>query len=236
MADFSDLYTDVMDSLNRPTTETAVLAACKKRINDTIRLIQRRRAYRKTERLVTVTYPANALTIDLTAVCDGKLRDLISVQMLGESTAKSGVILPYKSYAQLQAARMKYQRLNEPANLNEWQYVTEFFGHENFTTRVHRYYVFLMNGEVGLYPTPTSDVTLLVFAHTWLPDLSADADTNFLLDWAYDLVHDYSLHRMSVYLKQDNRTPLTKEEFALGLEALDLLDSQMSENYISQHE
>lgn len=236
MADFSDLYTDVMDGLNRPVTETTVLAACKKRINDGIRLIQRRRAYRKTERLVTVTYPASTLMIDLTAVCEGKLRDLICVQVLGDSSANGGTILPYKSYAQLQAARMKYQTLNMPANLNEWQYITEFFGHENFTTRVHRYYVFLMNGQVGLYPTPASDVNLLVFAHTWLPDLVNDTDTNFLLDWAYDLVHDYALHRMSVYLKQDNRTPLTKEEFIAGLEALDLLDSQMSENYITKQE
>jgi len=234
MADFSNLYTDVMDAVSRPVTETAVLAACKRRINDAVMRIQRRRAFRKTERLVNVTYPANALTIDLTSVCGGKLRDLISVQLLGTSTAKSGVILPYQSYAQLQAARLKYQSLNEPSNLNEWQYITEFFGHENFTTRVHRYYVFLMNGELGLYPTPTTDIELLVFAHTWLPDLDADADTNFLLDWAYDLIYDYSVHRMCIYLKQDSRTQFTKEEWTAGLEALDLLDSQMSESYIAR--
>jgi len=233
MADFSDLYTDVMDAVGRPITETAVLAACKRRINDAVMRIQRRRAYRKTERLVNVTYPANALTIDLTSVCGGKLRDLLCTQLLGTSTAKSGVILPYRSYAQLQAARNKYQRLNEPGNMSEWQYVTDLVGHENYTTNVHRYYVFLMNGELGLYPTPSTDVELLVFAHSWLPDLDADADTNFLIDWAYDLLYDYAVHRMSIYLKQDSRTQFTKEEWNAGLESLDQLDSQMAENYMS---
>lgn len=233
MADFSDIYEDVMDTINRPTTETLVLAACKRRINDAIRIMQRRRAYRKTERLVAITYPANALTVNVTAFCGGTIRDLICVQLLGTADAKSGTVLPYKSLTQLLGAKQKYQNLNTPGNINEWEFITEQFGHETYASRVHRYYVFLMNGEIGLYPTPTTDTFLLLFGHVWLPDLSADADTNFFLDFGYDLVHDFAVHRMCAYLKQDNRLQFTKEEFALGLDALDLLDSQMSENYTS---
>ena len=233
MADFSDIYEDVMDTINRPTTETLVLAACKRRINDAIRFIQRRRAYRKTERLVSITYPANALTIDVTSFCGGTIRDLICTQLLGTIDAKGGTILPFKNYTQLMGAKQKYQNLNTPGNINEWRYITEQFGHETYAANVHRYYVFLMNGEIGLYPTPTTDTFLLLFGHVWLPDLSADADTNFMLDFAYDLIHDFAVHKMSIYLKQDNRLQFTKEEFALALEALDLLDSQMSENYVS---
>lgn len=233
MADFQDIYTDVMDTINRPTSETTVLAACKKRVNDAIRLIQRKRAFRLTERLAQFTYPANALMVDLTEVCEGTLRDLICTQLLGETTANGGLILPYMSYAQLQAARGKYQRMNQVPNISEWQYITEQVGHETYSTYVHKYYVFLINNKIGLYPTPTNDVELLPFVHIWLADLVEDIDTNFLLDWGYDLIHTLAVHKMNQYLKQDSAYALTKEELTEALDALVLLDSQMTETYIT---
>ncbi len=236
MANFLEIVTDVMDTINRPMTETGVVSACEKRVNDAIRQVQRKRAFRLTERLVQVTYPASALTVDLTAVCEGTLRDLICVQLLGTSAANGGTILPYKSYAQLQRARQKYQSMHEAVGVNEWQYVNEFFGHENYTTRVHRYYVFLLNGKLGLYSVPTTAVELLVFAHVWLPDLADDTDTNFLLDWGYDVIHALAVKKMCMYLKQDVRQPLTKEEFDEALLSLYELDSQMSESYVTTQE
>lgn len=229
---FVDAYTDLMDQINRPLTETAVLASAKKRINEAVMIAQQERAMNYTQRLTKVPYPANTLMINLSTVCEGTLRDVMSVQVLGTVSDNGGDILFYKTYNQIQAARRKYQ-LKRASSVTEYDYLLSQFGHETYTGIVHKYYAFSLANNIGLYPVPTAAVNLLLHSHIWLPQLSADADTNFFLDFAYNVIMDIALQRMCVYMKEDNRYLVTQNQIDKQLSALRAWDSQVAESSLT---
>ena len=73
---------------------------------------------------------------------------------------------------------------------------------------------------IGLYPTPTADTNLLLHLHIWLPELVEPTDTNFLLNYATDLILMRAVKRMCIYLKEDNRMPYAQAEFDEGYKSL----------------
>lgn len=235
MADFQTATEDLMDMVSRPLSELTVFNAAKRELNNAVRWLQRNHAYRFTERLTRFTYPASTLTIKLDSVCEGTLRDINSFQLLGTADANGGQILEYKTYNQIQASRRKFQR--ETANgsaAQEVQFVCDTIGNETYTSLVHKYFFFRMGEDLGLYPTPTADVEILMNAHIWLPEMTLDADTNFFLTYGYDVVQMVALKKMGIYLKEDNRFGMTQEEINAEVSTLIAWDSQVAESPLTQ--
>jgi hypothetical protein len=227
MPTFQKAYTDLMDMVCRPLSDIVVLAAAKREINQAVRQIQRERAYKLTERLFTFTYPANTLLINLDSICEGTLRDLQSVQLLSDETKTEGILLDVKTYPWLQAERGRYQKGQTPVG---WEYQQDLAAVERFSTTVTKnnsYYVVRVGNGIVLYPTPKVGVPLLVNCHIWLPELEGDEDTNFLLEYGYDVILAIAQRRMTTYLKQDSRFMIAETEVKAGTDTLNQWDSQV---------
>lgn len=214
---FVTAYTDLLDYINRPSSE--LLTQAKREINNALLWLQRKRPFKMTERLIRVTYPANALHINLSAACEGTLRNLLNVSMLATATDTVGKLLEITSYDLLMRERRQWQGDHEP--LPEYQAINDPSTHSNYTDSIHKYRVFQVGeNNIGLYPTPTIDVNLVIDLHIWLPELVATTDTNFFFIYAYDVLLLRALSRTNLYLKEDRRISVSQAELAESYEAL----------------
>ena len=212
-----DAQTALLDYVNRPASEMA--AQAKREINNALSWVQRQHEFKYTERLISVLYPANTLTMELTGACEGYPRNWLSFQELATASDTSGQLLELTSYAQIQAERGKFQRRFGSPDAEH--------SHQEFTSDVHARRVFLSDKGFGLYPTPVADVTLLINLHVILPRLSEDTDTNFLLDFGFDFIIDKALSRMNMFMKEDVHVPVSEEQMAKDFESLIQWDSQI---------
>src|SRR5690606_29775373 len=223
-------YTDMMDLIMRPTSDTNTLARVKLEINLAINYIQRRHAFRFAERLMKVTYPANTLQVNITEGCAGNLRDIISAQYLVNESDNTGQNLKITNYARIQSAREDYQKRHSTVDFSlEVDSVSNALTHGSYVNLVHKYFLFRLGQNIGLYPTPAQDCYILLHHRIFLDPLSADSDTNFILDYGYDLVQAIALRRLSIYLKNDNRYLMTTEEFEDAFQTFVRLDSDVSD-------
>lgn len=230
---FTQAYTRLMGLVNRPTSETAVLAEAKAQINDAINTLQRERAFVRAETVTELEYPATTQYVDLTATLSGiSIRDVKSVQLTNETGTKNGRPLMIKSYSQLQADRMAYSR-RDP----EWRN-SPIYGAATIDTTIEDGYrddllAFIAGQQFGLYPAPSTAATLLLHYNKWLPELSSDSDTNFLLDFGFDVIILMALRGMQIYMKTDGRYQVTAEEVAEKVASLHAWDSQLRESNIT---
>lgn len=226
MPTFSDAYGDILDYINRPASE--MLTQAKREIRNTLLWMQRIHKFQMCERLVRLTYPASQVTVDITEACDGRPRDFLNFQLLGSATSTSGSFLKAKTYNELMQERFKYERSKDPTG-NEFRDSTPE-DDQTFANHVRSFsdgYVFLSGKNIGLFPTPTVDKYLLINLHVWLAELSADDDTNFLLENCYDFVLLKSLKRFNIYLKDEGRLPITNEEVTDGWVSVTQWDSEV---------
>ena len=216
---FLELRTKILGYLHRPASEMGSIVDFE--INAALLQIQRWHEFKYVERLVEITYPASAQTLSLTGACEGTLRNLISAQALANTGANTGQVLKIVSYNTLMQRRLKYERNNTYNNSSP------SLSHGEFVQEVRNYDLFLMNNEIGLYPTPSITVPLLLNLSIWLPALVDDSDSNFLTEVAYDFVVDKALSRLHYYLKDDERSEEFDKKIAEDFEALKQWDAQI---------
>jgi hypothetical protein len=236
MAIFSELFTDLLDAVNRPANDG--LVAVKREINNAIMQTQRRHRFKMAERLVRFTYPAGADFVDLTDVCGGLPRDFIFLQSLAAPDSANGQHVDFMSYGYLMNERRNWNRSQTsaaeeflPANMPTGDEST----HSAYVQNLHRFYAFLINSKIGLYPRPSSDVYLLLNLHIWLPKLVNDTDTNFFLDYCYDYVHMMALRKLHVFFKVDSRYSVTDKEVQEAWNDVQLWDGTISNTPLGTH-
>lgn len=214
MAIFQELYTDLLDTINRPASDG--LVAVKREINAAIMQTQRRHKFKYAERLIRLTYPANADTVNITEACDGLPRDYIVLQSLSEANAPMGQHIDFMSYGYLFNDRRNWNR-TQVVGIDEYAPINspnsgDPSTHAAYVQNLHKFYAFILNKQIGLYPRPTSDVYLLLNLHVWLPKLVNPTDTNFFLDYCYDYIHMLALRKLHIFYKMDARYQVTNEE------------------------
>src|SRR3990172_6021804 len=166
MENFVDIYTDVLDYINRPASE--MLARAKREVNNAMYFLQRKHMFKMAERTFRVTYPANTLTVDITQAAEGTIRDYINVQLLSGPTAISGVPIYIKSYNEVLKEREQFQGKHEYHDDIEQPSVPEYDSHAEYTRNTNRYHLFLSGqNKVGLYPTPGQETYLLFNCIFW---------------------------------------------------------------------
>ena len=212
------LRTSVLGFINRPASELG--DQVDEAINTVLLRMQRLHKFKFSERLVEVVYPANTLQLELTGACEGTPRDIISIQQLS-GTTKFGSRLKVLTYLDVINRRGTY------ANHYQADTTESVVTHSTFVNEIRGYDAFLVNNAIGLYPTPTVDVNLLVNLHIWLPELVEDTDENFFSELAHDLVVDMTLERMNIFLKEDDRTEISAKQIAEGWEALKQWDAHV---------
>lgn len=228
MATFATTYTSLLRKINRPATETDILAECKDAINAAVLQLQRDHAFAYTEALATFEYAANALYVDVGTVCNGLIRDYISLQQIAVGGTYEGKPIKIKSYSQIQTDRINHYRKHSiddtqifaetsPGLTIEDGYREDRFG-------------WVMGRNIGIYPRPTQATTYLIHFHSWLPALVADGDTNFFLDYAQDLVQMLALKRLHIVMGVDSRFAVSQEEVNASILNLHTWDSQVKEN------
>jgi hypothetical protein len=223
MPTFLQAQTAVLDYINRPSSE--MLTVVKREINLTILWMQRMHKFQYSERVIRLTYPATAVSIDLTEPCGGRLRDVINLQLLSTDTGIAGRPLWVRSFDAIIQERSKFLRghRHDEDELPQNSDLT----FDSWVTRNASYYGFLSGENLGLYPTPTVTQYLLINLHIWLAELSADSDTNFLLENCYDFIILKTLQRYNTYSKQDGRNPVSAEELAILWEGIKQWDGQV---------
>lgn len=232
---FQTAYEGLMDMVSRPTSETVVLAAAKREINAAVRIIQRMHAFVMTEKIAALTYTAAAQTVSVTGLSGGAMRDLRSVQQLSASGNYEGKPLAIKSYMQLQADRKRYAGRYPAGSTPSFDQAADFVDcfsiEEGY--RSDRIAFTLGGTLLGLYPRPSETTYLELNYNAWLAEMSGTTDTNFLLDFALDVVLMIALGRMHIYLKADSRYGYSREEVKEGLQSLIQWDSQLRETPIT---
>ncbi len=209
---FQDIYTDLLDYVNRPASELLVQA--KREVNLALLWMQRKHKFNLSERLITVTYPANTLLINITEACEGRPRDYLNFQLLSSADAQSGTFIPAKSFDAVMQERFKYQRSKSPRE-GEFRDVVNPPDDQTYYNHLRSYgdgFVFFSGDRVGLYTNPTTDRYLMINLHVWLAPLEENDDTNFLLQNCYDYVLLRAVKRMNIFLKDEGRNQITKEE------------------------
>lgn len=205
MATFLQIQDEVLDYVNRPAAE--MRTQVKREINKALVQIQREHKFKYAERLCRITYPANELTVELLPACDGRVRDYISIQT-AIGNEDFGRPVHFLSYNEVIQARFRNQRTKSigiPEVLEDGTLQVSRQNHPDFVSRIHQFYAFRLKNQIGLYPTPASNINVLVNFHTWLPPLDGDDNTDFLTDYCEDLVVYQSVLNMLAYMKNDNR-------------------------------
>lgn len=227
---FQELYTDLLDGVNRPAAES--LTRVKREINNAIYDAQRRWKFQLTERLINFTYPANANMVSLTAACDGLPRDFITLQRADSTSGLPyGKPIDFKKYSEVTNDRRNWDRKQTGyaypvSNIDEGS--MDPTTHGSWVGEVHGNFAFLLNNKVGLYPRPTNDVPLLLNLHIWLPKLVNPEDTNFMLDYMYDYLYMVALRKLHLFFKVDSRYTPTAEEAALAWESVVAWDGSIA--------
>lgn len=216
MSTYLEAQDELLDWINRPASEMRVRA--KSIINQTILWMQRKHQFHFAERLIRVTYPANSFKLDITTACDGRPRDYKNIQLLSQASSNEGLNLYMKSYSSIMMEKFKYQRTSNPVDFDMRDFGSQSMppvdeaAFSTFITRNHQHFAFFNGSDLGLYPTPQADKLLLINLHVFLDTLSADDDTNFLLENCYDFIILKSLKRMNIFLKTEGRIPIPAEE------------------------
>lgn len=228
---FATAYAALMSMINRPTSETTVLAAAKLEINNAISYLQRNHSFVYAERISEVSITANAQYVSMAAPATGTiLRSVLSMQQLSATGALEGKPLKVKSFAQLQADRGRYLARYPAGDTAVYDGLTDFTDVFSIEEAYRSDKIgFVMGQNIGLYPRQATAVPLLLHYSTWLAALSADGDTNFFLDYALDVVLMLAARRMHIYLKADNRYSVSKEEADANIATLIAWDSQLRE-------
>lgn len=226
MPQFSDAYTDLLDFMNRPASE--LLTQAKREVNNALLWLQRKRAFKMTERLIRFTYPANELFIDLTTVCEGSIRNLINCAYLSSIEKTSGIQLAIYSYDAIQRKRRDFQGKFENVDPEYLTDPDQVPSHAEFVSRVNRFHLFQVGeNKLGLYPTPQQDIALMLNLNIWLPTLVNDSDTNFFFTYGYDVLLMRAMSRSTIYMKEDRRLEVIAADLADAYSALIEWDGQI---------
>lgn len=216
----ADIRGVVIDYINRPQNESQdrVDAA----INRTIDGLQRKHRFTMSERLVRLTYPANSLHVNVADVLGGKIRNLFDAQLVS-GTSNTGKVLRISSYSALTRLLNKQQRLStvDETLENSLDYLDTLRAGSDYS-------VFLIQGNIGLYPTPQADVTLVVGANIWLNKLVEDDDTNFFLDYCEEYIVLKTLYTLNTLFKTENRNQINANEVQQAYEDCMAWDSQIT--------
>lgn len=227
MATFAEIQTRLLETINRPSSETDIVSAVKASINDAVLILQRNHAYSYTEGMFSFVYPANAQYADIGEVCDASVRDYISMQQITSSGTYEGRPMKLLSYSQLQMRRRTYDRKHSVdtsqiyAENQPGLTIEDLFRQDKVA--------FVISSYVGVYPRPAEDTTFLLHVHFWLPPLVEDDDTNFFLDYTQDLVVMLALKRLHLFMKIDSRFPITQAEVDAAYAGVLAWDSQVKE-------
>ena len=208
--DFQELYTDLLDYAHRPLEESG--GAAKREINIAQLWLNRRYQFKFAEKLVRFTYPANAITVSLPDECAVEILGIISAQLTTEDSA-FGNPIDVIEYSKLMQERLDYKNRQEVPREGYETFVTWNQAHEQFIAGTFEYQMFLLGDSAGLYPTPTSDVKVILHINERQAPLVADTDKNFLTIYCKDVIITKALHRFSMYLKEDIRNRPTREQF-----------------------
>lgn len=227
------MYTQLMLTVNRPLTEQSVLTGAKWELNQAIKFLQRDHAFAYTERLAQFTYQPGNLFYDVGKICDGTLRDLMSVQLLNTSGLPQGKPMKVMTYNQLQGERKHFDRTHPSVGDFTDDWLAASLTDDSPITIESAFcqdrVVFIAGGNIGVYPTPKTAMTLMFNLHVWLPKLKGDQDTNFFLTYASDVVMMLALRKMHLYMKTDGRYQMTDAEVEKCLATLNTWDAQVRE-------
>lgn len=213
--DFVTATAALLDYVRRPASELG--AAAKLEINAACLWANRNHDFKYAEGFATVVYPLQTEYITLSDICDATILNLICVELLppGVTTQTSGIPLKIKQYQAIQSERLTKNNnaslfLTEygcDSNSNQWEL--------EYATRVQqdfRYFVTTIATGFGLWPVAQRNENLKLLFNKKLPWLVNDSDTNFLLENCWDFILLRALKRFNIYLKEDNRVPITNEE------------------------
>lgn len=215
-----------MDTVARPTSDTETLARAKRAINNAVITLQRREAYSFAEQRETITATANTATFESSSTLTYAFRQLLAVDSVSTSSSVYGLALQTTSLGSLNRMRKIYQ-LNRSSysDVDEWRYVTEQLGFNEFVQSVHQHLCFISGQSFGLFPTQTSDRYLSVHYIAWYPVMVDNDDTNPFLTYAYDVVFNLALRDLAVYLGKLADFEYVTSAIAEGVKSLDVFAS-----------
>jgi len=224
---FKDVTDSLLDHINRPTSE--MLATCQREVNAVLLWMQRKHKFQFTERLVTITYPANTLFIDLVTACEGRPRDFVTAQVLSSDTSVSGRAIAIRRYSEIIARKDKLQRgrVDMPWGVEDNMTDPLISTYDKDLKVYSDSSLFLSGQRLGYFAQPAQDRFILLNLHIWLPNLVEPTDTNFLLENCFDFIILKSLRRMNILLKEEARTMVTDSELQEGWDSCLQWDSQV---------
>jgi hypothetical protein len=228
---FLEAKQEIVNYAKRDETDATWLAIAGNIINESIVKIQRIIPNLNALGKVSpgFTYTANSKSVAFTDPdVSTDVNKIISVQ---ETTGESnwyGEPLRLYTYQELANEMQAYEERkvrqeseldNNTNDINTYsRYVENVFG------RV----AFVIGDSIGLFPTPTQDITLAIHYTPWLPPLSADDDTNVILKYCWEFVLYSSLVRLNLILSESERIDISAQLLNISLGEVRNWDKSLS--------
>lgn len=203
---FKEAYTALLDMANK-SGDSQFENAAKREINSACFRAARKHAFAYQKKLVEITYPAGTEEVSLSSLISEKPSGVISAK------TESGRPLKVKTYDELRAWALEREEVQP--NRIDLDYLDPGFSElRSFSTFLQQTYgqVLYLNGSlIGLVPPPSDDLKLKLHINTVPDELSADSDTNFFLEHCWDYILLSALQRFNLYLREEQRFPVTRE-------------------------
>jgi hypothetical protein len=238
MATFEDAYSDILDEARKPTSDAVMLARAKREVKSAIRFCNRNYPFKVLEALAEYSFPTATDTVTFTtietgaSITDGTILSIRAVELLGASGDASGYPLTLTELSGLHADRNRWLRLRpagdewEPSNTTDDQ-----TNYDSYTTRNRKFWIYTVGKSLGLSPRPGSAQILKLLYHKEFTALSADGDTNALLDFAYDYIFLRAFRRFMMLEPESERPMLTLGELTQSWNELIAADKLLISGY-----
>jgi len=237
---FSTAKRDLLELVRRPSTEAIGDAGsgrtlddvAGRAINHAILFLNRIITFQYAEVSLNFTYTVDSFTIARTVIASD-LIGLLTVQQVGNNTLKEGKPLRTLGYSALQNLRRQFEdRKIAPPVFEEAadpppDTLSDIKRHSEYVRQTFGFYGFLLNDGFGLYPTPTEAIELFITYNSLLPELSAGADTNFILEFCFDFILAKAAKNMNIYLKDDIRIQINNDQMKENFESIKAWDAMI---------
>lgn len=224
MATFAELKTDLLEMVNRPSSDDGNKAA--RSLNAAAKWGSHMHDFKYLERMFEITIPANTTQVTITSACSLPVKSVISAQLI----SATGEIGEYLNIKEFQSLSVDIQRFQNRAPVNDMleQYSYDISqAHSTLYSAQFKFAVSLMGTDLRIYPKQPEAKLLLIHANCGVNKMTADTDTNMLTEYLEDWLLLRAAMRYQYYLKnieavQVNRA-LLKEEWEAAL----VWDSQL---------
>lgn len=194
---FKEAYEALLDIAHRSNEQ--FIPSAKREINAACLRAARKHPFVMLQEVAPVIYPGGQSSVSLTDLLGKRFGGLISASLASGAELKVVTYAQYRAWAQEIDDASPLALRQSPVGDQTSCPITNIYGQV----------LVLQGANISLKPVPTNPISLVLLVSTLPEPLVGDSDTNFFLSHCWDYILLSALNRYNLYLKEDDRFPVT---------------------------